>query len=354
MKNCSLLIALFAVLTAMARTAHASGLEKLWELRISEIGGESPSQSGADSCVFDVRFSPDGRRIAAVVGPSSSDEFLLVFDLVDPRKSKKRFDVNPELWADPLKNGFGLLWSPSGQEIILDGTQVRLSDETQRHLLVHPPHFFIHPDQLITEDGMPGLPGGLVLDVSVERGLVAVCPSHGRDTCYVSVVDISRGATVRELEQGKSGFSCQDASVRFADSGRVICGTRSGLFYSTVKCWEIDTGKEIASVKGGGGWTKIETARRARRIVISDYTTLGDWIGHWSPFGEGPAARPKRMIWDLGSGKKIASWKSKSQHVLIDGRPKPATQAYRFAISPDGEHLVEGGAGVLSLNRIKP
>ncbi len=66
-----------------------------------------------------------------------------------------------------------------------------------------------------------------------------------------------------------------------------------------------------------------------------------------------PADRPKRVIWDFASGKELASWKSKAQEFcIIEGRP--IKRDYCFDISPNGEYIVEGGAGVLSLYRIKP
>ncbi|MBZ5498871.1 MAG: hypothetical protein LAP85_20940 [Acidobacteriia bacterium] len=67
--------------------------------------------------------------------------------------------------------------------------------------------------------------------------------------------------------------------MRFADGGRVVCTASIGAFRSTIRCWDVDTGKAIATTKGGA-WTEIESAYRARRIVMSNYTTAA---GMWNP-----------------------------------------------------------------------
>jgi hypothetical protein len=59
------------------------------------------------------------------------------------------------------------------------------------------------------------------------------------------------------------------------------------------------------------------------------------------------------VVWDFGSDKPIVSWKPRTQRV--NAYPNRQTRFdYQFAISPDGEYIVEGGAGSLSLYRIVP
>jgi len=60
----------------------------------------------------------------------------------------------------------------------------------------------------------------------------------------------------------------------------------------------------------------------------------------------------------IRSGKELARWKPKMQKVLIQISPSvhpivPLAQPYRFDISPDGEYIVEGGAGVVILFKIE-
>lgn len=140
--------------------------------------------------------------------------------------------------------------------------------------------------------------------------------------------------------------------VRFADNGKVVCGIGGSEWHQVARCMELDTGTQIATTKG---WTALDirTGVRARRAVLSDYGRKLDWIDSFWYVG----ALKKRVVWDFGTRRELVSWHPKSQTVLLGAFPNATVghpQPYRFAISPDGGYVVEGGAGVVTLYRIEP
>jgi hypothetical protein len=60
----------------------------------------------------------------------------------------------------------------------------------------------------------------------------------------------------------------------------------------------------------------------------------------------------RRLILDFGTGRVLADWKPKWQSYTIFGHQQK--EPYRFAISPDGNLVAEGGQGSLTLYRVAP
>jgi hypothetical protein len=140
--------------------------------------------------------------------------------------------------------------------------------------------------------------------------------------------------------------------ARFADSGKAICGMRThgNSGKQSVSCWDIGTGQENASLRKNE-YVDIQPAMNSSRIAILEYGTKFHWLGLES--GLGPLK--KRVIWDFRTGQEVVSWHPKYQDAITDslGHRGPERQAYRFAFSPDGEHIVEGGAGEEILYKIE-
>ena len=117
----------------------------------------------------------------------------------------------------------------------------------------------------------------------------------------------------------------------------------SGLS-SLLYCSDFDTGNQLAETKG---WTNIsfQTATHGKRVILSE----GGRIFDWGDFVSRPGGSlKKRVVWDFGTKKELASWHPKSQTVKL-GAFRDQHVPYEFALAPDGEYLVEGGAGTLSL-----
>jgi hypothetical protein len=190
-------------------------------------------------------------------------------------------------------------------------------------------------------------------DADADRGLLLIAAQHSHSgtpiyspfhvEAVVSLMDARSKRILRERPWPNGN--------RFADHGNAICnapGDPAG-FHHDLYCSDVDTGNQLGGTKG---WTNLnfQTATRGKRVVLSDYGRVFDWGDFVSRPG---GSLKRRVVWDFGSGKELASWRPKSQTVNL-GAFRNQHAPYEFAISPDGEFLVEGGAGTLSLYKIGP
>ena len=134
----------------------------------------------------------------------------------------------------------------------------------------------------------------------------------------------------------------------FADGGNVVCALDGTGRQGVAHCWDVDSGAEIAKRTNGNPHWPMKTALHAKRAVLSEYgwsIYLEGWeteLGSWK----------RRVVWDFGTGKELASWKPKSQSYTISGHE--VKDFFKFAISPDGQYVGEGGGGRIYLYRVKP
>jgi hypothetical protein len=141
------------------------------------------------------------------------------------------------------------------------------------------------------------------------------------------------------------------AGPQFADTGQAVCGLHGDIWDRTVECSAVDTGKVVGETKGWSDPT-IRPALKAPRVVISDYHKKLDWIDFfWYPGSVG-----RRVVWDFRHGQELVKWTPKAQKIITGAygsASPPQREPYQFDISPDGEYIVEGGAGVVTLYKIE-
>jgi hypothetical protein len=334
---------------AVIGTIHAGTLRKIWDFEAGAPG------------VYALGFSPDGKHIAAVVGPAWDKQFVLVLDAADPGANTMRFEINP------MGLG-GISWSPSSQQIMIGSTRLRLQDGKTCSVQdgAGLPSF-VGEDRLVAQAIRPVGPlttrireGHSFLiffdsdchsagswDLPVEQSLLAISADRGllfvlRDT-RSTVVDASSGIVLHQLPTL--------GSVRVSDSGKAICGVVVRLPWEmNVSCLDVDTGNPLATTRQFK-YLGLSTASHARRLVLSEYGRIPDFI----EFGWALGGLKRRIVWDFGTKQEVVSWSPKSQKVPVPFRPlESQTQPCAFDISPDGEYIVEGGAGTISLYRIEP
>ncbi len=181
-----------------------------------------------------------------------------------------------------------------------------------------------------------------IFDASPERGLLLLYWQHYHG---VGSIEWELSAWDADTQKVRRHFPpLEDA--RFAEGGKTVCGVSGVEWRRTVECVDVDTGNQLAVSKG---WQapRIETATRAKRAILSDYSRKLDWIdGVWR---EGPLQ--KRTIWDFGARELLTSWRPKWQRAKLGVF---SSTPYSCAISPDGDYLVEGGSGIVTLYKIEP
>ena len=359
-----LLASAIPVLATMNHAAQGARLRKIWDFDTKAItGGDS---QGNPLTVFALGFSSDGRQIAAIVGPSHREEWVLILDAGDPASHHAKLTVNPEILQRESGVSRRIAWSTSGPVILLSNMIVDVSSGatcsfpggafgwgfTGANQIVAyqtKPARLLFFDLSCQSTGAWELPEGDIVDAhdsSADRGLLLLTRHRISNFTISNVALLILDAGSRKVLKSIAGFTEFTASAAFvvkplfAEQGRAFCGVRGDQWHADIVCSATDTGVVL---NANGGWSNpdIRTAVASPRVVISDYSRKLDWIDlRWYT-----GSLRRRVVWNYRSGKELVRWKPKRQP---DGQPD------RFDISPDGEYIVEGGAGFVALYRIEP
>jgi hypothetical protein len=109
-------------------------------------------------------------------------------------------------------------------------------------------------------------------------------------------------------------------------------------------------GHRQSNSRDANGTEPIATAAHATRLVVSDYRRRKPLFDY-----EYRTIFKGRVIWDFGTGKVLASWLPESEtYPYVSSHGEQITEPFRFAISPDGHYVAEGGNGKLRLYKIEP
>jgi hypothetical protein len=335
------------VMAAFAGSSEAGRLTKVWEFN-----------AGGGLGVFGLSFSPDGKRVAAVVGRSWQDESILILNAADPQTNRRTLSANPKYWENAYSGG-GFSWSPPGEFLAVGGTMVEIS--TGNACQLRGAGGFVD-DSHITVQGLPShisaldtscrdlggrgiAPWMYLLDTSPDRGLLYIGKSMFGGPPFDSFVEAAdSGKIVRKLAFSRLG--------KFADSGRALCVLRGKAWHEAVECIDVESGSRLGSTKDWG-FPNLRTAAHAPRVVVTEYWRKLDFVDWRWALG----SLRKRVVWDYRLGKELMSWRPRFQDVISGFAPLnavPRPEPYCFAISPDGEYIIEGGAGILTLYKIEP
>jgi hypothetical protein len=373
----------FIVLAALA--ARAASFRKVWDLdlrKVIEVQGASHTR---DLPVLALRFSPDGGKLASVVdlyGPRGKEKsHLVIIHLDQPQLNPRIFEIGGGLNYDengPGQNNFG--WSPSGRVIYAGGgvldtergkrcelpwLSVFITDSLaiardhsdfgpSRNWSVAVSHFTLFNADCQTRARWEVPEEWSIVDVSPARGLLSVSQTvqlPTRTTTEELIVDPVSGKVLQRWSASNAPRG------EFADSGKAICSGSDveAAERAPVTCWEVDSGKKISEAPTINGGDPMANALHASRVVASDYRRRR------VPFSsEIIEVFQRRVVWDFRSGKELVSWRPQFQSwdyqlELDPQKPlKHIHEPFRFAISPDGQYVIEGGNGRLHLYKIEP
>jgi hypothetical protein len=346
-------------------SVSSGSLRKVWETDLRktlQADGETLAPP-----VLAMRFSPDGKKIAVIGGIFGLGEErksrLVVLDVGRPDAKVQRFVVNS---VDDQIGPSHFGWLPSGDVVYAAGTVIHLVDASTCQ--VPEDTVFVTNALAISREGFgkgpPSAPTVIAFhdsncksqgvwevaenwtigDVSLDRAILSVGRSTGWMKWDSLIVDpVAR----RVLRQGPA-----DELGKFADSGKAICsgGDIEKADRVPATCWDVDTGRKLGDTPRSNGESLV-TAARAKRAVVADYR-------RWKPLWdyEYRSVFKGLVVWDFGEGQELVRWRPGSQTYNYPSlkAAKPETDLFRFAMSPDGQYVAEGGSGVVRLYRIEP
>lgn len=351
--------------------AHAGALRKVWEVDLSNAVRRGDGNPGFP--IFAVRFSPDGRKVAVIADAYGTDAArksrLLVIDVDHPTASIRQFEIEWGILENESGRGWALNfgWAPSGEIIYALGKVIHLSSGTACELpnqsvfisddlavsaRAYPPPLysstrltFFNQDCKEVE-GWEVPEGWLISDVSTDRRLLSILKETTNPTETERLIVDPMGRKVLQRWRENVGGAWE-----FADRGKAVCqgGNVLQRDRASARCRDVDTGREIGETLRNGV-EPIAAAAQATRVVVSDYQRMK------IPFDyEYRTTFKGRYIWDFGTGKELASWTPESEtYANVFTPTQKVTEPFRFAISPDGRYVAEGGSGVVRLYAIEP
>lgn len=185
-------------------------------------------------------------------------------------------------------------------------------------------------------------------DVSIERHLVLM-------NKYITenlLVDPDDGRVVRRWPIGT--WPLWDApGGEFADDGTALCSPVSmddeGKG-SKLRCWKTDSGELIANAPSDHATSPFTVSTRSTRVIFTESGYIPGIIPDldFHPY-------KGAVVWDYATGEKLASWRPETQTWTELGLrpPKKIVEPSKFAISPDGQLIAEGGNGKLTVYRVQ-
>jgi hypothetical protein len=349
---------LFLLFGMVSSNAGARGhLRQIWKLRLGDIIQNADSKPTAAS-IFGLSFSPDGQRILVVYGPTWKEESVIILRTADPKTNVRRLGINPPSYEYEASSNRSIVWA-TPEHIIVNRSLLNLSNGSSCTLPPGGYDLLSVPNQIIGNDlkyydlncqcvgQIDHSDSWHIIDVSAERSVFFVRQEVIRDKRLVQADNFAIDAKGQTIP-----FKVPIVPVsRFAQSGKTICAVQGRRWNWNVACWDIDTGKEVAVSRKYNN-LDIQPALYAPRIVLSNYGRTFDFINlRWAV-----GSLRKRIIWDIQTGQEIVSWQPKIEETIIGTSEfrQVVRKPYRFAISPDGEYIIEGGAGELILRKIEP
>jgi hypothetical protein len=400
------LVPISVVLSAVLFAAKEPDLRRLWQIRVTQDYAGAPRKSVIPVSIWALAFSPDGQSLAFATGfiestkptpPSGSSgaftpvaypfkSYVFIVDSRRPELSRKRFEIQmpPYLYRPTM------IWSPDGEWIafqsvsLLEGEHavrlLRTSDGTERSVDVGTCSLkaLLNGFRLLTEcsdykngktymrffsaDGsaerqveIPGAGSINAIDVSTGRLVFATHGPSAKDS-LVAPFEMSLAGLDGKQQLKWLLPAAEWYDGLFAESGQRFCAvsrisdTRKAN--PELKCWSVLTGERLShlivhyelSLDGNrAGGLRIGLTEADVHSVPGVLQRLAETSFYYG--------KPRRVIYDLQTGKKLAEWDIQIQHLL----PKPVSAAisgYPYSIAPDGNTVAEGGEGVVTLYQL--
>jgi len=160
-----------------------------------------------------------------------------------------------------------------------------------------------------------------------------------------------------------------EGGLHFADKGKLVCSGYLPPGKNTdarvnVACWDTQTGATIAQNNNVGLYLSSIEGAGGALLAITDYKTTvhrGKFWEFWDIDGVGHAPY-RRLLWNIRTGKEIASWGRFSMDELVQQdlwgpdlqRARKISTTFVLSVSPTGKYLAEGGSGSVVAYAVEP
>jgi hypothetical protein len=345
----------------------ASSPPKLWGVRLSEklaepVGWTAPKGHP----IIELAFSPDGKRIAATMDDHRQGgvwrTHLLIVDVQNPLAHFHQFDLET--------CGNDLAWSPDGGALLVCGRILRLGDGSSCDLapvrsnatpgVLVSRSFWLTTDRVIRTDrtiadlscgtvDMWAIAGSWdVADTVPEKGWMLLRQSVKRTAPNGSTFPFPDYAIAeRDSHQLTSGMLVQAAAwsrnTMIAPGAEAVCSSLVPAGRSVLHCWSLPGGGAIPLAPDLADYRVTQISRTSPRVIAER------WGSHWWELFDEIGYMARRIVFELPSGRQIASLKPRPQHGYF---PVSLDWYFRCALSPAGDLVAEGGDGSLTLYRL--
>ena len=144
-----------------------------------------------------------------------------------------------------------------------------------------------------------------VVDISPDRGLLAVLPEHASKTIIVDATS-KKVVLAKDNPHGYLGYDGGSWQY-FTEGGKTLCsvgsvGRGNPKFDTATECWDVDSGKKIAQFEGFLGGAPAAASPQGSRLALTRYVAF--------PRKGAALVYPhaERVVWDFRSGVEIAAW----------------------------------------------
>jgi hypothetical protein len=369
-------VVLIGLTAALLRSAD--GRRKLWDLDLSKITKYPAEQ------VWGIRFSPDETKVAIGFGPRWSFDarprHIVVLAVDQPQTVLRDFELNTPGQGPFSRN---IVWSPSATLLVaailpkplmlrlddkaacvfpedstfggfLSGDRVVISLRAPGSKITQAETRILNPDCSLA-DSWKADAG--VKDTSPEQDLLAIAtfPKPPESPVVELIAPLTH-----EVRQRLTGRFAGDFA--FSDQGSLLCGAKNREGkppLPDLACWDTQTGAKIVENQeiALDMWGPTLSAG-GNLLAMTDYKYISRDGSFWQVLDMSGYWVPKRsLIWNVRTGKEVASWGARQQKELLGSDLKTAqTKKTNFVISlsPTGKYVAEGGSGVVSVYALQP
>jgi hypothetical protein len=185
-----------------------------------------------------------------------------------------------------------------------------------------------------------------VFDTSPEQDLIAVLTFSADGSSVSELLSGTHEVKQRWVRSAAETIAASKGGFHFADQGRLFCsGFGKEPDQSHVECRDTQTGSIIATNPNVVLWAGSIHSSGGGLLAITDYNITDRTATLWKLLDAGGRfiVPRRRLIWNIRTGKEIASWTGQT-----------IQPSFVLTLSPNGKYTAEGGLGSVWVYALQP